>query len=210
MDTAQSLLKARVEATGTKDTWWSLPPRDMQDLTGRPYWEQVVGQVYYTYHQIDADRDEFGAGRFQDLSYEDLCRDTGRTLAELTGTSEHLPANIDGISVLPAILGEEVVGRKQLTHEFMYWELGSGRRMRKGVRMGDWKAVQMDPRQPIELFNLAEDPYEKTDLSEKNLRKLRELKRRLKSYADEAAEANIPPNRMPKDFKTPKAWGHPD
>lgn len=88
------------------------------------------------------------------------------TLAELTGTGEHVPANSDGISVLPAILGEDTVGRKQQTHEFMYWELGSGRRIRKGVRMGDWKAVQMDPRQPIELFNLATDESETADVAD--------------------------------------------
>ena len=90
------------------------------------------------------------------------------TLAELTGTSEHLPDNIDGISVLPAILGEDVVGRKQTTHEFMYWELGSGRRIRKGVRMGDWKAVQMEPKQPIELFNLADDESETINVAERH------------------------------------------
>jgi len=89
------------------------------------------------------------------------------------------------------------------------------------LRRGDWKLVHngilganYTDGKPVEdtfeLFNLAEDPYEKTDLSEKNPQKLRELKRRLRSYAGEAAKANIPPNRMPKDFKIPKAWGHPD
>ena len=48
----------------------------------------------------------------------------------------------------------------------MYWELGSGRRIRKGVRMGDWKAVQMDPRKPIELFNLATDESETNNIAD--------------------------------------------
>ena len=89
------------------------------------------------------------------------------------------------------------------------------------LRQGDWKLVHngrlganytdAKPNEnTYELFNLAEDPHEKNDLSDKHPRKLAELKRRLKSYADEAAEANIPPNRMPKDFRIPKAWGHPD
>lgn len=108
-------------------------------------------------------------GRIQPNTTSDLpwyFPDVMPTLAELTGTSQHVPANVDGISILPAILGEETVGRKQQTHEFMYWELGSGRRMRKGVRMGDWKAVQMDPRQPIELFNLKTDESETTNVAD--------------------------------------------
>ncbi len=52
--------------------------------------------------------------------------------------------------------------------------------------------------------------YEKNDLSKEHPKKLRELKGRLESYASQAAKANIPPNRMPRDFKIPKAWGHPD
>ncbi len=87
------------------------------------------------------------------------------TLAELTGTSQHVPVGIDGNSVLPAILGEDVVGRPQERHEFMYWELGEGRRFRRALRMGDWKAVQMAPDRPIELFNLAIDESESTDVA---------------------------------------------
>jgi arylsulfatase A-like enzyme len=90
------------------------------------------------------------------------------TLAELTGASDHLPSAVDGISVLPAILGEVTVGRKQQPHEYMYWELGAGKRIIKGLRMGDWKAVQMDPAKPIELFNLATDESETTDVADQN------------------------------------------
>jgi arylsulfatase A-like enzyme len=89
------------------------------------------------------------------------------------------------------------------------------------IRQGDWKLVHngqlranyagAKPRaDTFELFNLADDPYEKNDLSKKHPNKLKELQGRLKAYAEEAAPANVPPNRMPKAFKIPKAWGHPD
>ena len=87
------------------------------------------------------------------------------TLAELVGVSKHVPKDIDGISVVPALLGEKAAGRKQSTHEYLYWELGSGKRMRRGLRMGDWKAVQMDPRKPVELFDLSRDIGETTDVA---------------------------------------------
>jgi arylsulfatase A len=87
------------------------------------------------------------------------------TLAELTGTTRHMPADIDGISMLPAILGEDVVGRKQSSHPAMYWELGSGRNFRRAVRLGNWKAVQPEPGKPLELYDLKTDESETRDLA---------------------------------------------
>jgi arylsulfatase A-like enzyme len=89
------------------------------------------------------------------------------------------------------------------------------------IRQGNWKLVgngrisanyagnkpEIDT---FELFNLADDPYEKNDLSEKYPDKLKELQDRLKSYAQEAAPANFTPNSMPQEYNIPKAWGHPD
>ena len=89
------------------------------------------------------------------------------------------------------------------------------------IRCGDWKLVhngdiganstgEKADRDVLELFDLADDPFEKNDLSRKNPQKLQELKSRLEFYAGQAVKPNVPPNRMPKDFKVPKAWGHPD
>lgn len=89
------------------------------------------------------------------------------TLAELAGVSQHVPNDTDGISVVPALLGEKAAGRQQQTHEYLYWELGAGKRMMRGLRMGDWKAVQMNPNKPVELFDLSNDVGETTDLAAK-------------------------------------------
>lgn len=90
------------------------------------------------------------------------------------------------------------------------------------IRCGDWKLVhngrlEANYEGPIppaehtwELFNLADDPFEKNDLSGRYPQKLEELGARLKSYADQAAPAHILPSQRPKDFKIPKAWGHRD
>jgi len=119
------------------------------------------------------------------------------TLAELTDTSDKVPDDIDGISVLPAILGEDVVGRAQQTHDFMYWELGSGRRMRRGVRMGDWKAVQMDPRQAIELYNLKTDESETANVADQHP----EIMAKIKAYLDSC-------RTEPRDQQEPKGTGN--
>ena len=87
------------------------------------------------------------------------------TLAELAGGTRHVPPGIDGISMLPAILGEEGVGRKQVGHEMMYWELTLGPRVQRAVRTGPWKAVWPDARKPIELYHLESDESETTDVA---------------------------------------------
>ncbi|MDD3789780.1 MAG: arylsulfatase [Petrimonas sp.] len=78
------------------------------------------------------------------------------TFAELLG-KEH-PKGIDGISVLPTLLGKN--GQKK--HDFFYFEfqeLGG----RQAVLEGSWKLLHLDIRNNpyYELYNLASDPSEK-------------------------------------------------
>jgi arylsulfatase A-like enzyme len=75
------------------------------------------------------------------------------TGAELAGT--RAPKGIDGISIMPTL-----VGKDQEKHKFLYWEFHEAG-FHQGVRMGDWKAVRHNLGK-IELYNL------KTDLGEKN------------------------------------------
>ena len=44
------------------------------------------------------------------------------TIAEVTG-AEALPT-LDGISLVPELLGEAAAGRKQAQHDYLYWEIG--------------------------------------------------------------------------------------
>jgi arylsulfatase A-like enzyme len=79
------------------------------------------------------------------------------TAADLAGVNA--PANIDGISMLPALLG-----REQKDHEYLYWEFHEGG-FGQAVRMGDWKAVRRGTDRPIELYDLAADIAETNDLA---------------------------------------------
>src|SRR5947209_495772 len=59
------------------------------------------------------------------------------------------PAGIDGISMLPAILGKVQTNQ----HQFLYWEFHE-RGFQQAVRMGDWKAVRPQLDQALELYDL--------------------------------------------------------
>jgi len=80
------------------------------------------------------------------------------TFAELAGAP--VPKAIDGISMVPALLG-----KPQKQHEFLYWEFHEGR-SKQAVRMGDWKAIRRAPSRPIELYNLESDIGENNDIAD--------------------------------------------
>ena len=84
------------------------------------------------------------------------------TLAELAGVEP--PDGIDGISIIPTLLGEEAVGRKQKMHEFLYWE----HRGHVAVRTGKYKAVKPGKNKPFELYDLDADISEQNDIADKH------------------------------------------
>lgn len=91
------------------------------------------------------------------------------TLLELAGAKEAIPANIDGISFAPTLLGSH-----QEPRPFLYRE-SAGYGGQQAVRAGDWKALRrnLNPgpkagdQKPgeIELYHLAEDPHEVRDVA---------------------------------------------
>ena len=94
------------------------------------------------------------------------------TVAELTGAKA--PKDIDGISIVPELLGEKLAGRKQPQHEFLYWEYGG----HVAVRMGNWRAVKPRGRGKAawELYDLAKDISEVNDVAAKHPDVLAKLK----------------------------------
>jgi arylsulfatase A-like enzyme len=97
------------------------------------------------------------------------------TAAAIAGT--RAPDGVDGTSVLPLILGNTSSGPNQSGRAILYWEhlqfnrLTSSLRsdtMVQAARMGNWKAVRPRAGAPLELYNLATDPGEATDVSAAN------------------------------------------
>jgi arylsulfatase A-like enzyme len=132
------------------------------------------------------------------------------TLLKLCGTSGTQAMPVDGLDIWPTL----TQGRPS-PHEAILLNTTP----RTGaVRVGDWKLVvnhgDEDPDEPapaeagqgsVELFNLRDDPFEKTNLAGREPRKRQELEAILASFARQA----VPPRAKPRPpgFVAPKVWG---
>ena len=81
------------------------------------------------------------------------------TACELAALAECPPT--DGISYLPAMLGDEASQRR---HEFLYWEFNESRGPVQAIRRGRWKLVKFLEAEP-ELYDLDTDPGESLNLA---------------------------------------------
>jgi arylsulfatase A-like enzyme len=102
------------------------------------------------------------------------------TAADIAGIKP--PEKIDGISILPTLLG-----KKQSAHEFLYWEFHE-EGFKQAVRLADWKSVRLQPDKPLELYNLKNDPSEKKNVAEKNPALVKKIEKLLLEARTESEE----------------------
>ncbi|MGL5683937.1 MAG: arylsulfatase [Marinifilaceae bacterium] len=94
------------------------------------------------------------------------------TMCDLVG--EKAPEGTNGISYLPTLMGK----KKQNTHSHLYFEfheMGG----KQAVIKNQYKLIKLNVNKPeatrFELYNLATDPTESTDLAQKEPQKVKEL-----------------------------------
>jgi arylsulfatase A len=112
------------------------------------------------------------------------------TFCEIIGINA-IPGDIDGISILPLIKGEQMIGEERpLFWHYPHFSNQLGRPA-GAVRVGDYKLVESYETGKLELFNLKEDISELKDLSEKMKQKTRDLHNLLKDWRRKV-NANMP------------------
>jgi arylsulfatase A-like enzyme len=118
------------------------------------------------------------------------------TMAELADTKA--PAGIDGFSVLPTLFG-----KKQKAHESLYWELprynGETKEFRKekpmaAMRRGTMKIVRPKPDAAVELYDLAADRQETTDLAKRMPGMAAQMEKHLDAARTEPRPQSEPPH----------------
>jgi arylsulfatase A-like enzyme len=83
------------------------------------------------------------------------------TFCEIAGIEDY--PQLDGISLLP-----ELLGKRQKVHDYLYWEFHWWNDPMQAVRMGKWKGIRLSPNAEIELYDLVLDRGESKNVSSGN------------------------------------------
>ncbi len=111
------------------------------------------------------------------------------TMLELAGLPSMPEQHVDGVSLVPVLKGGEIGERDLFWHYPHYGNQGG--EPTSMIRSKDWKLIHYHEDGRNELYNLADDIGEQTELSKKNPEKTTELKKRLDALLSEAG-ANFP------------------
>ncbi len=115
-----------------------------------------------------------------------ICEDYFTTLCHVAGVkdlSERAP-DIDGVDIRRAMVGDETFTRAGplLFHYPHVWgPKGRGYQPHSAIRMGDWKAIYYYQIREWELYNLAEDLGEQTNLATTERNRLHQLASKMAS-----------------------------
>ena len=90
------------------------------------------------------------------------------------------PAGLDGTSMARALRGQP-----QPEHDPFYWEFHE-RGFQQAARVGDWKGVRLAKDRPLELYDLATDPRETTNVASAHADVVKRIDDYLKSARTES------------------------
>jgi arylsulfatase A-like enzyme len=131
------------------------------------------------------------------------------TLDRLCGASQTGDLPLDGKDIWPTL----TAGKKS-PHDVILLNTTPSA---GAVRAGDWKlivnkgggngkrAARRGGDDSVQLFNLKDDPYEKSNLAAEQPERVKQLQQALQEFADEAVPPKAEPE--PKSYKAPAVWG---
>lgn len=113
------------------------------------------------------------------------------TLLELVGLP--VPAGLDGVSLAALLTGRGAAPRRSLFWHFPHYT-NQGSAPAGAVRDGDWKLIEHYEDGRLELFNLAQDMGETTDLAPRYPDRVNQLRARLASWRQTVGAQTNRPN----------------
>ncbi len=96
-----SLLEFRRQFLGSVERWGSLKPKEYSWLRQRPYWEQVVGQVYFLEKRYREQLRWIPKDNFISLTYQDLCHSPKTVLDQVLQMINRQGASVKMLSSPP-------------------------------------------------------------------------------------------------------------
>ena len=102
------------------------------------------------------------------------------TMLDLAGLPLQPKLHVDGRSLLSQLKGNDT-GQRTLHWHYPHYH-GSSWKPGASIRDGDWKLIEFYHYKNFELYNLAKDPGERTDLAKRNPRKAAELRAKLSAW----------------------------
>ena len=102
------------------------------------------------------------------------------TMLHLAGLPLQPKLHVDGRSLLSQLKGNDT-GQRTLHWHYPHYH-GSAWKPGASIRDGDWKLIEFYHYNNFELYNLAKDPGERTDLAKRNPRKAAELRAKLSAW----------------------------
>ena len=172
-----SIGSAPLHGTDDYPGWQEASPRLGSNLPLRGYKAQMYEGGIRTPTLINW-RGTLGPGR---MDHPVHVSDWMPTFTNLLGITPAKDPKWDGQDIWPLISGD----REEIEDRQIYWNFRAAAGL--GVRSGDWKLISTGPTgieqgsaaegdgRNLELFNIAEDPYETKDLAGDNRNKVEEL-----------------------------------
>ena len=130
------------------------------------------------------------------------------TLLELAGLRLRPDQHIDGTSIVPILRGERLSEPRPLYWHYPHYG-NQGGAPSAAIRLGDWKLIRWYEDDAVELYNLANDPGERYDLSGLVPDRAEDLGRQLSRWLD-GVDANMPSRNSSHDPGRPSGRLPPD
>lgn len=112
------------------------------------------------------------------------------TLLDLAGLEPRPAQHIDGVSLVPLLKGSGEIAARELFWHYPHYG-NQGGEPSAIIRDGNWKLIHHYEDGRRELYNLADDEGEQTDLAAANPERVQAMAKRLTAWLDET-QANMP------------------